>query len=60
VQRGHGSRLVVNVRNNGALPVAARLEMERHEAFMLLEGPQVGGTPNCGSWQVRRLPRKIV
>lgn len=40
--RGHTSRLLVNVRNNGALPVSARLEMDRHEAFTVLEGPQVG------------------
>jgi hypothetical protein len=41
LQAGRSARLVVNVRNNGALPAMARLEMERHEAFTLLEGPQV-------------------
>lgn len=39
--RGHTSRLLVNVRNNGVLPVNARLEMEQHDAFRILEGPQV-------------------
>lgn len=39
--RGRGARLLVNARNNGSLPVSARLEMERHEAFAVVEGPQV-------------------
>lgn len=38
--RGRTARLLVNARNNGVLPVSARLEMERHEAFNVLEGPQ--------------------
>ena len=45
--RGHTSRLLVNVRNNGALPVSARLEMEQHEAFTVIAGSQVGS----GAWR---------
>jgi hydrocephalus-inducing protein len=38
---GHSSQLLVNVRNNGLLPASARIEMDDHPAFALLEGPQV-------------------
>jgi hypothetical protein len=40
--RGAAARLLVNARNNGALLASARVEMEPHEAFTLIEGPQVG------------------
>jgi hypothetical protein len=49
LMRGHAARLLVNVRNNGVLPVSARLEMERHDAFTVVEGPQVReGGQLCG------------
>ncbi|WIA13448.1 hypothetical protein OEZ85_007028 [Tetradesmus obliquus] len=38
---GRSSQLLVNVRNNGLLPASARIEMDDHPAFALLEGPQV-------------------
>ena len=37
---GRAARQVVLVRNNGALTASTRLEMERHDAFAVLEGPQ--------------------
>lgn len=38
---GRTAQLPLNVRNNGVLPAAARIEMELHPAFTLLEGAQV-------------------
>jgi hydrocephalus-inducing protein len=45
---GRSSQLLVNVRNNGLLPASARIEMDDHSAFALLEGPQVSSTRVCG------------
>lgn len=38
---GRSARHTVLVRNNGALPATARLDLERHDAFSVLDGPQV-------------------
>jgi hypothetical protein len=38
---GQSRQLLINVRNNGLLPATARIEMEPHPAFRLLEGTQV-------------------
>ena len=40
---GRSSQMRISVRNNGILGVQARIEMEQHPAFKLLEGSQV----NC-------------
>lgn len=39
---GRSGQLLLNVRNNGLMPASARLEMDHHTAFSLLEGTQVG------------------
>lgn len=47
---GRSARQAVLVRNNGVLPAMARLEAEHHDAFSVLEGPQVMslfGRTNC-------------
>jgi hypothetical protein len=41
---GRSNQLLVSVRNNGLLPASARIEMDDHPAFSLLEGPQVGSS----------------
>lgn len=38
---GQSRQLLINVRNNGLLPATARIEMEPHPAFKLLDGTQV-------------------
>jgi hypothetical protein len=54
---GRSSQLLVNVRNNGLLPASARIEMEEHPAFTLLEGPQVRCMPSnlCSDTLMRSL-----
>ena len=39
--QGRTAQLLINLRNNGAMRAAARLEMDSHPAFRLLEGLQV-------------------
>lgn len=53
LMRGRTSRLLINVRNNGVMPASARLEMEPHAAFKLLEGPQVRHCVSsiCTKWE---------
>lgn len=51
---GRSARHTVLVRNNGVLPATARLEVERHDAFSVLEGPQVrGGVRTQPAWRWR-------
>ncbi len=39
--RGRSAQLKVHVKNNGLLEAAARIDMEPHPAFRLVEGSQV-------------------
>jgi hypothetical protein len=39
--QGRTSQLLINLRNNGAMRATARIEMDSHHAFRVLEGLQV-------------------
>ncbi len=56
---GHAARLMISLRNNGVLPTSARLEMDGHEAFSLLEGPQAFSVPpkKAATFTVEFTPR---
>jgi hypothetical protein len=39
---GRAAQLFINMRNTGGMPAHARIEMDSHPCFQLLEGQQVG------------------
>jgi hypothetical protein len=47
---GRAAQLFINMRNTGGMPAHARIEMDSHPCFQLLEGQQVGVGVGMACW----------